>query len=56
MNAVRDLDVRLDGDRLVVLVDCPFGCGSEVWAGEKKGRFLGEVFGLRVEVRERLGP
>lgn len=56
MDAVRDLDVRLDGDRLVVLADCPFGCGSEVWAGEKKGRFLGEVFGMRVEVREWLQP
>ncbi len=53
-DAVQDLDVRLDGDRLVVLVDCPFDCGSEIWAGEKKGRFLGEVFDLRVEVRQRL--
>jgi exopolyphosphatase/guanosine-5'-triphosphate,3'-diphosphate pyrophosphatase len=56
MDAVRDLDVRLDGERLVVLVDCPFGCGSEVWAGEKKGRFFGQVLGVRVEVRERLRP
>jgi exopolyphosphatase/guanosine-5'-triphosphate,3'-diphosphate pyrophosphatase len=53
MDAVRGLDIRLDGDRLVVLVDCPLGCGAEVYAGEKKGRFLGKVFGLRVEVRER---
>jgi len=52
--AVQDLDVWLDGDRLVVLVDCPLGCGSEVWAGEKKGRFLGQVLGVRVAVRERL--
>lgn len=53
-DAVHDLDAWLDGDRLVLLVDCPFDCGSEIWAGEKKGRFLGEVFGLRVEVRQRL--
>ncbi len=55
MDAVRDLDVWLEGDRLVVLVDCPFGCGAEVWAAEKKGRFFGEVFGVQVQVRERLG-
>lgn len=53
VDAVQELDVWLDGDRLVVLVDCPLGCGSEVWAGEKKGRFLGQVLGIRVEVRER---
>ncbi len=53
-DAVRDLEVWLEDDRLVVLVDCPFGCRSEVWAAEKKGRFLGEVLGLRVEVRERI--
>jgi exopolyphosphatase/guanosine-5'-triphosphate,3'-diphosphate pyrophosphatase len=52
IDAVQDLDVRLEGDRLVVLVDCPLGCGSEVWAGEKKGRFLGQVLDVRVEVRE----
>jgi exopolyphosphatase/guanosine-5'-triphosphate,3'-diphosphate pyrophosphatase len=54
VDAVRDLEVRLDGDRLVVLVDCPYGCGSEVWAGEKKGRFLGKVLDLRIEVRQRM--
>jgi exopolyphosphatase/guanosine-5'-triphosphate,3'-diphosphate pyrophosphatase len=53
-DAVRGLDIRLDGDRLVVLVDCPFGCSAEVWAGEKKGRFFGEVFDVRVAVRQRL--
>jgi exopolyphosphatase/guanosine-5'-triphosphate,3'-diphosphate pyrophosphatase len=53
-DAVRDLDVWLQDDRLVVLVDCPFGCGSEIWAGEKKGRFFGDVLGVRVEVRRRL--
>jgi exopolyphosphatase/guanosine-5'-triphosphate,3'-diphosphate pyrophosphatase len=53
ISAVQDLDVQLDGDRLVVLVDCPLGCGSEVWAGEKKGRFLGKVLDIRVEIRER---
>ena len=53
-DAVHDLDVWLDGDRLVVLVDCPFDCGPEIWAGEKKGRFLGKVLDLRVEVRQRL--
>lgn len=54
MDAVRGLDVWLEGDRLIVLVDCPFGCSSEVWAGEKKGRFLGDVLGLQVHVRRRL--
>ena len=54
MDAVRDLDVWLEGDRLVILLDCPFDCSSEIWAGEKKGRFFGEVFDLRVEVRQRL--
>ena len=52
-DAVRRLDARLDDDRLVLLVDCPFGCSSEVWAGEKKGRFFGDLFGVRVEVRQR---
>jgi exopolyphosphatase/guanosine-5'-triphosphate,3'-diphosphate pyrophosphatase len=52
-DAVRDLDAWLDGDDLFIAVDCPFGCGSEVWAGEKKGRFLGEVLGVRIRVRER---
>jgi exopolyphosphatase/guanosine-5'-triphosphate,3'-diphosphate pyrophosphatase len=55
VDAVRDLEVWLDGDRLVVRVHCPFGCDAEIWAGEKKGRFLGEVFGLRVEVRQAIG-
>ncbi len=54
MDAVRGLDARLDGDRLVILVDCPLGCSSELWAGEKKGRFLGQVLGLQVAVRQRL--
>jgi exopolyphosphatase/guanosine-5'-triphosphate,3'-diphosphate pyrophosphatase len=53
-DAVQDVDVWLEGERLVVMVDCPMGCGAEIWAGEKKGRFLGEVFGLRVDVRERV--
>jgi exopolyphosphatase/guanosine-5'-triphosphate,3'-diphosphate pyrophosphatase len=52
-DAVRDLDVWLEGDRMVVLVDCPFGCGAETWAGEKKGRFFGDVFGVQVDVRQR---
>ena len=53
-DAVRDLEVWLDGDELVLLLECPFGCSAEVWAGEKKGRFFGEVFGVRLRVRERL--
>jgi exopolyphosphatase/guanosine-5'-triphosphate,3'-diphosphate pyrophosphatase len=53
-DAVQDLDLYLEGDRLVVLVDCPFGCSSELWAGEKKGRFLGDLFDMRVTVRQRL--
>jgi exopolyphosphatase/guanosine-5'-triphosphate,3'-diphosphate pyrophosphatase len=55
MDAVRDLDVWLDGDRLVVLVDCPFGCSAEIWAAEKKGRFLSQVFGLLIQVRQMRG-
>ena len=55
-DAVQGLEVCLDGDRLVVLVDCPFGCEAEVAAGKKKGRWLGELFGLRVEVRGRFEP
>ena len=55
-DAVQGLEVCLDGDRLIVLVDCPFGCEAEVAAGEKKGRWLGELFGLRVEVRGRFEP
>jgi exopolyphosphatase/guanosine-5'-triphosphate,3'-diphosphate pyrophosphatase len=54
-DSVRDLDVWTDDDRMVLLVDCPYDCGAEIWAGEKKGRFFGEVFGIRVEVRQRLG-
>lgn len=50
--AVQELDARLDGGRLVLLVDCPLGCGTEIWAGEKKGRFLGQVLDVRVAVRE----
>ncbi|MEJ2212124.1 MAG: HD domain-containing protein [Anaerolineae bacterium] len=53
-DAVRHVEARLDGDALTLLVDCPFGCSAEVWAGEKKGRFLGEVLGLEVRVRQRL--
>lgn len=53
-DAVRGLDAYLEVDELVVLVDCPFGCGSELWAGEKKGRFFGDLFGVRLKVRQRL--
>ena len=54
-NAVSDLDLWLEGQRLVVQVDCPIGCSAETWAGEKKGRFFGEVFGVDVKVQQRLG-
>ena len=53
-DAVRDLDAWFVDDRLVILVDCPWGCGSEIWAGEKKGRFLGEVLGVEIQIRQRL--
>ena len=53
-DAVRDLEVWQDRDALVLLLECPFGCGAEVWAGEKKGRLFGEVFGVQLRVRERL--
>ncbi len=52
-DAVHNLDVCLEGEQFLVLVDCPFGCGAELWAGEKKGRFFSEVFGVQVEVRQR---
>lgn len=52
VSAVEHLDARLDGERLVVIVDCPLGCGSEIWAGEKKGRFLGKVLDVDVAVRQ----
>lgn len=52
-DAVHGLEAWLDGARLVVLADCPLGCESEIMAGEKKGRWLGDLFGLRVEVRSR---
>jgi exopolyphosphatase/guanosine-5'-triphosphate,3'-diphosphate pyrophosphatase len=51
-DAVAGIDAWLDGDDLVILVDCPFGCPAEIWAGEKKGRFLGDVLGVQVRVRE----
>jgi exopolyphosphatase/guanosine-5'-triphosphate,3'-diphosphate pyrophosphatase len=53
-DAVHDVDAWLEGDQLTILVDCPFGCSSEIWAGEKKGRFFGEVFGVQVRVRQRI--
>ncbi len=64
MDAVRDLDLWLEEDprargrrdRLVVAVECPFGCDAEVWAGEKKGRWLGELLGLDVVVRPQPAP
>ena len=55
-DAVQGLEVRLDGARLVVLVDCPFGCEAEVLAGDKKGRWFGDLFGPQVEVRTRFEP
>jgi exopolyphosphatase/guanosine-5'-triphosphate,3'-diphosphate pyrophosphatase len=55
-DAVRGLDAWLEGDRLVLMLDCPFGCESEEWAGEKKGRFFGDVFDVEVRVRRRLYP
>jgi exopolyphosphatase / guanosine-5'-triphosphate,3'-diphosphate pyrophosphatase len=54
MDAVRDLDACLLDERLVLLVDCPFGCEAEIWAAEKKGRFLGDLLSLQVCVRQRL--
>lgn len=53
-NAVRNLDCWVEGDRFVVWVDCADDCTPEVWAGEKKGRFLGDLLGLEVQVRQRL--
>jgi exopolyphosphatase/guanosine-5'-triphosphate,3'-diphosphate pyrophosphatase len=61
-DAVRALDVWLEDDpqgrdeRLVVSVHCPYGCEAEVWAGEKKGRWLGAVLGMDVVVRPQSSP
>ncbi len=55
-DAVQGLEIWLDGARLIVLADCPSGCETEIEAGEKKGRWLGDLFGLRVEVRSRFEP
>jgi exopolyphosphatase / guanosine-5'-triphosphate,3'-diphosphate pyrophosphatase len=52
-DAVQDLEVYREGRRLLIVVDCPLGCDPETWAGEKKGRFFGEVFDVQVEVRLR---
>jgi exopolyphosphatase/guanosine-5'-triphosphate,3'-diphosphate pyrophosphatase len=54
-DAVKDVDLWLDGDQLTVEVYCPLGCGAEIWAGDKKGRFLGDLFGVQVRIHERLG-
>lgn len=51
-SGVSDVEVRLVDDRLTVLARCPDGCDVELWAGAKKGRLLGDVLGLRIEVRE----
>jgi exopolyphosphatase / guanosine-5'-triphosphate,3'-diphosphate pyrophosphatase len=53
-DAVRDLDARLVDDQLILLVDCPFDCAAEIWAAEKKGRFLGDLLGLQVSIRQRM--
>ncbi len=50
-DAVRYLEVTSENNRFVVLVSCPDGCAIEAWAGTKKGRFFGELFGVQVEVR-----
>lgn len=50
-DAVRDLAVTSEDNHFVVLVACPDGCAIEAWAGAKKGRFFGELFGVQVEVR-----
>lgn len=55
-DAVQDLDVHLEGDRMVVLVACPRGCDAEVWAGEKKARLFADIMQLRVEVQPALPP
>ena len=54
-DAVRDLDAWLEDDQLTIEADCPLGCGAELWAGEKKGRFFGDLSGLRVRIHQRLG-
>jgi len=51
--AVRGLDLERYGGELFVWVRCPAGCDEELWAGEKKGRLLGQLFGLQVKVRHR---
>lgn len=53
-DAVRHLEVWIDGGRMEVSLECPFGCATEVWAGEKKGRWLADLFDVDLDVRE--GP
>jgi exopolyphosphatase/guanosine-5'-triphosphate,3'-diphosphate pyrophosphatase len=55
-SAVEGLEIRNEEGRIVILVDCPGGCEPEVWAGEKKGRWLGDLLGTEVVVRKRVEP
>ena len=49
-SAVRDLHCRLEGHRLIVIIDPPTGNEVERWAGAKKARFFEEVFDVTVEL------
>lgn len=50
---VRDVDAYLEGDCLVLVVDCAGDCATELWAAAKKGRWLAELLGLSLEVRAK---
>jgi exopolyphosphatase/guanosine-5'-triphosphate,3'-diphosphate pyrophosphatase len=51
VNAVEGLDCESYGDTVVFTVYPPEGNDLERWAGRKKSRFFGEVFGVTVMLR-----
>jgi exopolyphosphatase/guanosine-5'-triphosphate,3'-diphosphate pyrophosphatase len=50
-DAVRDLRVTLDGNRLVVALDPGTNDEEERLAGQKKARWFESVFGVRIDLR-----
>jgi exopolyphosphatase/guanosine-5'-triphosphate,3'-diphosphate pyrophosphatase len=49
--AVRDLSVSLEGNRLVVALDPGTDDEEERLAGQKKARWFESIFGVRVDLR-----
>lgn len=48
--AVRDVHCRLEGSRLIITLEPPYGNEMERWAGQKKARFFESVFDVRVVI------